>query len=439
LTTDTPLSRQAIFRFYLPLAVSWLFMGLEGPVCVGVISRLPGEQVNAAAFLVMMSLAIWIESPVIDLLSTSTTLTKNRASFAIISKFTWWMMAWVTLAHGIVVFTPLYGLVTEQLLGIRHEVAAAARPGLMVMLPWSAFIGWRRYLQGILIRNGQTKAIGFGTTLRVATIAIGALGLYATTTWPSVIIASTALLLSVMVETTFVHLFSRRTIREHLHEPTDADQPLSMAKLAAFHFPLTATTMVKLIVSPVIAAGLARTPDSVLSLAAFQTAGSVIFLFRAIAFCLPEVVIALYQDEQAKVQLRRFCLTVGLAASGAMLLLSALGLDRVFLIQVLDAEPELAEVGHWVFLAMSLSPLLDAVQAYVRGVLTKHHLTLSRMVAVAVSTAVLVGMVSFGVAQRWSGPTLAGATITTSLLAEFAVLAASWVLAKPTLRSVAAR
>jgi hypothetical protein len=393
---------------------------------MAVVSHLPAPEVNAAAFFIMMSLSIWIESPVIDLLSTSTTLAKDGQKFAVISRFVLWMMIWVSVAHGLFVFTPLYTLVTEGVMGIKHEVAAAARPGMAILTFWSAAIGWRRYLQGILIRSGLTRVIGFGTLSRVVTISVSALVLHLTTRLPGVVIAACALMLAVAIETIFIHIVSRPAVHDlRRKEPVDGEK-LTMARLAAFHFPLTATTMVKLLVFPIIGAGLARVDQPVLATAAYQFAGTIIFLHRALGFCLPEVVIALYKDDQARAALRKFCLGVATATFMSMLLLSIIGLDRVIFEEVLGASRQVSDMAHWVFFLSCAVPFLDAVQSYIRGVLTAHHLTVSRLAAVAVSVASLLGVVALGVKLHWSGPLLASISLTVALAAEFAVLAFSW-------------
>lgn len=330
MTTQGGLSGQTIFRFYLPLALSWLFMGLEGPVAIKLISNLREPELNTAAFSILMSLAIWIEAPVIDLLSTSTTLARDRARYELISRFIWYLMLWVTVAHALVTFTPLYFVVTEGVLGVKHDVALAARPGMAIMTLWSAFIGWRRYLQGMLIRRGQTRVIGIGTTLRVSTIILASILLFNVTEWNGVVIASTALLSSVVMESIFIHFVSRRVVTEVIHQPP-MEVGLSMRQLATFHFPLTATTMVKLMVTPIIIAGLARTAEPVLAITAYQVCSTIMFLHRALGFCLPEVVIALYKDRPSRIALRNFCTVVALSTSGSMLLLSLTGGGSVYL------------------------------------------------------------------------------------------------------------
>lgn len=413
-------------------------MGLEGPICEGVINRLSRPEINAAAWPILMAIAIWIESPVIDLLSTSTTLSKDRQSYELLSRFVWYLLMWVSVAHAAVVCTPLYGLVVEGVMGVKPAVADAARSGLIILIPWSAMIGWRRYLQGILIRHGRTRAIGLGTSARVATLTVLAISLFHWTHLPSIVIASIAIISSVAVEASCVHWLSRDVIVRHFrgNEPSSAE-PLTMRKLIGFHVPLSATTMVNLLVMPVVSAGLARVDQPVLALAGCGVAGAVLFLHRAVTFCLPEVVITLYRSEASRDALRAFSYGVGLASSGLILLLGLTGFDRILFRWLIDAKPSIAEVAHWCYLLSAAVPLVDAAQAYIRGVLTAHHLTVSRLIAVLGAMFVLAGGVCLGVMLHWSGPTLSAVSVTGALLAELAVLAIAWARARTSVVALA--
>jgi progressive ankylosis protein len=426
--TSQPLTQGRIFRFFLPLALSWIFMAIDGPISVGVISRMPQEQVMTAAFLIMMSLSIWIESPVIDLLATATTLAKNRQHYVALSRFTWWVMAIVTLMHGIVTFTPLYWVVSLRILGLPPDVAEAARLGMMIMLPWSAFIGWRRYLQGIMIRYGETRMIGIGTAIRVLALAVVALALFWTVEMPSIAVVAIGLIASVVAESLFIHWASRRVIAEHLaHDrPEDDSPPLTQRKLLTFHLPLTATTMVMLLGMPAVSAALSRAPDSVAMLAGYQVAGTLLFLLRTVTFALPEVVIALHKDGQTAAALRRFCVGVGASNTLLLLALAVTGLDVAFFRGVLRANPETAQLAHYAFLGGALLPLIGAVQGYVRGMLTAYHLTVARFQAVLVSMSVLVGTLAILVATGWIGLITAALSLSLSMTAELAVLTWFW-------------
>jgi hypothetical protein len=421
-----PLTQQRISRFFLPLAFSWVFMAVEAPVSISVISRKPGAETNTAAFLLMMGLALWIESPVIDLLSTSTTLTRDRRSFEAMKRFAQMMMAWVTVAHFLLVFTPLYGMVAYGLMDAPVAVGEAARSGLMVMLPWSALIGWRRYLQGILIRNGLTKAIGFGTTVRVATMCASSLLLFLLSGWPSIVIVATALILSVGAEALFVHAVSRRVVRETVLSAESADDALSTRRLVKFHLPLTATTMVLLLSTPIVTSALTRTAEAVTTMAAFQVASTLLFLFRTMTFATPEVVITLSGEPNGPEALRRFCLVLGTLLSGLLLLFAVTPLDDDVFHRILGADRNIAGFASYVLLLSCLMPLIGSAQGFVRGMLTAHHLTVSRMLAVLVSVAVLGVSLAIGVRQQWHGLLLAPVSLTISLIAELAVLSWAW-------------
>ena len=406
-------------------------MGLEGPVCESVINRMSHPEISAAAWPILMGIAIWIESPVIDLLSTSTTLAKDRQRYELISRFVWYLLMWVTVAHALIVLTPLYPVVAQSLLGVKPAVAEAARKGLVILIPWSAMIGWRRYLQGILIRHGRTRTISVGTTARVIALCITAFVLFDATHLPSIVIAATAIITGVAVEAGIIHWLSREVIAHNFtrQEPT-SEEPLTMKKLVGFHFPLTATTMVNLLIMPLVSAGLARTEHPVLALAGYGVASAILFLHRAVTFCIPEVVITLYKNEQSMVKLRQFSLGVGAISSLLIFSLGLTGLDRFLFAWLIQAKPPIAEMAHGCYLFSAAVPFVDAAQAYVRGVLTAHHLTVSRLVAVLGAIIVLIGVIILGVTLRWSGPVLAAAAVTSSLLAELVVLSWAWSKAK---------
>jgi hypothetical protein len=415
-----------IVRFYYPLALSWLFMGLESPISIAVLSRLPGAEVNTAGYFIMMGLALWIESPVIDLLSTSTTLSRSHADFIVLRRFALGVMAFVTVVHVLVAFTPLYGFVTESLMRLPHGVSASARDGFRIMFLWSAFIGWRRFLQGVMIRQGLTKRVGFGTLVRLSAMSTSALSLYLLTKLPGISIAAIALMCAVLAEAVYVHIASRPAVRLLELEETGQSPPLTLRKLMAFHLPLTATTAVMMLGSPIVGAALARAPQSILSLAAWQVAQSLLWLHRTVVFALPEVVITLYRDASSALMLRRFSLSVGLVSSVLVGVVTLLGLDTWFFTVVLQESPKVAAAARIAYLAGAHLPFVGAMQSYVRGMLTAHHLTLARFGAVLVSLGCAAFFLWLTVVVGIAGVVSAAIALTISLIAELAFLIYAW-------------
>lgn len=416
-----------ILKFYVPLGLSWMLMAIESPISIRVIAELPNDVVITAAFNAMMALALFIESPVIDLLSTSTTLARNRQAFAELSRFVWYLMAIVTAVHALVTLTPLYDIVAYSLLGLSRAVGEATRIGLAIMIPWSACIGWRRYLQGILIRNGHTKLISYGTVLRMATIASVAVGLLLATSLSSIVITATALVLSVLVEAVYVHVVSREAVLKLREiEPEPGEQELTMAQLIRFHSPLTLTTMITLAAFPLIVAAISMMPNKTHSLAAWQVAMTLGFLTRSFVFALPEVVITLGKTEEDRNTLRRFCLLVGAYAAGFIVLLCVTGIDKWFFVSVMKKTPNLAQVAHVAFFALCMQPIIGAMQSYLRGALTLYHYTTSRFWANIAGSSTLVVALGVGIQTTLPSVVVAAVAMTLSLVAELAVLMGAW-------------
>ena len=166
---STQLSTQRIFHTWWPLAASWLLMGIELPVISAVIARLVNPEINLAAYGgVIWPLALIIESPIIMLLAASTALSKDWAAFIKIRRFMMIASAFLTLLHILIAFTPLYYFVVRQVMGVPEEVVEPARVGLMIMTPWTWAIAYRRFLQGVLIRFGHSRAVSTGTMIRLS-------------------------------------------------------------------------------------------------------------------------------------------------------------------------------------------------------------------------------------------------------------------------------
>jgi hypothetical protein len=463
-----PLTHARIAKFYIPLAMSWVFMALESPICVAVVSRLPAPELNTAAFLILMSVALFIESPIIDLLSTSTTLSKNHHDFAVLSKFVWILIAITAIAHTLMVLTPLYWVITRTILGVPLDVARHARFGLAFMIPWAPSIAWRRYRQGLLIRFHQTRMVGFGTAVRVTTIATVNLLLYFFTHLSGAEVVGLALVCAVFAEALFAHFASRSVVRAHLSPdsttdavsgpllpvavPTSDDElagepldileldsledssrdsqsssgNLTMARLVRFHMPLTLTTMVALIGSPIISAFLSKATDPVLALASWQVAFSLLWLFRTITFALPEVVITLYKNKQTAQKLRDFCIYVGIATSAIALFVAGSRLDVWFFSHVYESTPKTAELAHVAFFAAAPLGFINSMQSYVRGMLTAHHLNVARFAAVIAGMITMVGALVIGLYTPWRGVLSGAIAMNLGLISELAVLAWSW-------------
>lgn len=205
-----------IFTLWLPLAVSFELMMLEGPAVQGAMGRLPDPKLNLAAWGLVISLSLLIESPVIMLLATAIALVQDADSYRALRRFMLRLAIGCTLLTALVAFTPLFDFVAIHLMGQPAPIVYVARPGMQIMLLWTAAIAWRRFYQGVLVRSGQTRRVSWGTAIRL-TAAISTASLLAG--WGGlggVQVGAVAIMTAVITEALATTAFALPVVRREL-------------------------------------------------------------------------------------------------------------------------------------------------------------------------------------------------------------------------------
>lgn len=146
-------------------------MSIEQPFLIAFIARLDEAKINLAAFGIAGSFAMIVEAPIIMLMSASTALVSGRNSLRKLKRFTDLLNAGITGLQLIILLPPVFGFIVTGLMGVPEEVARLAHITLLIFLPWAASIGYRRFYQGILIRNNLTRRVTYGTMIKIESIS----------------------------------------------------------------------------------------------------------------------------------------------------------------------------------------------------------------------------------------------------------------------------
>ena len=206
-------SFRRILIIWWPLALSWVFMGLEQPLINAIIARLADPTIHLAALGgVVFPVALIIESPIIMLLAASTALSDHQQAYKLMYRFMMITSALITVIHALLAFTPLYDLVIVASLHPPEEIIEPSRWGLMILLPWTWSIAHRRFQQGVLLRYGDAKAISLGTFFRLMA-SLAAMALMAFLGYPGIVVAATGISAGVLTEAIFVARRARSIIR----------------------------------------------------------------------------------------------------------------------------------------------------------------------------------------------------------------------------------
>jgi len=394
-----PLTLGRILHTWWPLALSWLMMALELPAQSAVVARLANPEVNLAAYGgIVMPLAMIIESPIVMLLSASTALSKDWASYLKLRRFMVIAGATLTLLHIVVAFTPVYDVLVRGVIGPPPEVVAPGRLGLMLVVPWAWAIAFRRFNQGVLIRFGHSRAVGLGTFVRLgADGLVLAAGLL--TGWlPGIVVAAGALALGVTCEAVYVGLRVRPVLRDELRWARPVEPPLTWRAFRSFYVPLALMQLIALLVEPLGSVAISRMPDPLASLAVWPVLTGLLFMMQSLGVAYNEVVIALLDEPGAALRLRRFLL--GLAAVSIVLPLLVAGspLADLWFGRVSALPPalvELARMGLWLAMAW---PVLSALYSWLQANIVHSRRTGAITEGVLVYVAISAAGLGLGVA-----------------------------------------
>jgi hypothetical protein len=413
-----------ILVFWLPLFASWLLMTAEGPTISAAINRLPNEVVMLAAMGIVTSLSVTIESPIINMLATSTALVRDYDSYLLVRRFTiHWCIA-LTIVAILVAFTPLFDIIVRGWLDLPEAVAQWVQPGMKIMVFWSAAIGWRRFLQGILIRFHHTGSIAWGTAVRLLASAGTVIILALWGEWQGVIIGSLALMAGVIAEAIFATIVARPVIRDELRPAPalPADKKLTYRQLFWFHLPLAATSLLILLMQPLVTSSLARMEDPVRNLAAWPVLFQILLIFRAAALAFPEVVIALYQDGRNFVSLRRFGYWLTVAVTLSFAVFTFTPLEELYVYWIQDMAPEVGALVLESVPLFLLFPALAVITSWLRGLLIENRATRHVNIGMAINLTVTAVVLAAAVMQQWAGLPSAALALNLASLAEVVYL-----------------
>jgi len=384
------LTYRRIFLFWGPLALTWLMMAFEQPFLFAFIARLNDAKVNLAAFGIAGSFAMIIEAPIIMLMSVSTALVNGRNSYKKLKLFTDILNAGITGIQLIILIPPVFKYIVTGLMEVPEDVAEIAHITLIIFLPWAASIGYRRFYQGILIRNNLTRRVTYGTMIRLSVIMITGLILY-TAGVKGAYVGAGAMSLAVFCEAIATRIMVSGALKALIHKEDPENGDLNLKSITKFYFPLALTSILSLGVHPFVTFFLGRSYMAVESLAVLPVVSSLVFIFRSMGLSYQEVNIALIgKEKQNYTLLRNFAVYLGLLVTVLITVLAFTPLADLWFINVSGLSAELADLAYLPLKIMVLLPALTVLLNFQRSSLIINGTTGPVSTATAIELTVIV-------------------------------------------------
>ncbi len=359
------LNQTLIFRTWLPLAASWILMGLEIPMVCAVLTKLADSDIHTGAYGMVFGIALVIESPVIMLLTASTALSRDWNSYHKLWRLMTWLSVAMTTLHIAIAFTPLYDWVVTSIISAPPEIVEPGRIGLQIMTPWTWAIAHRRFHQGVLIRFGEAGVVGWGTGARLVADAVilGAGLLFHQ--YAGIVVATAAVASGVVVEAIYIRWKVQKTLRGKLR---DSKGPaITMREVVLFYLPIAFAPTIGLLSQPILTGAMSRLAVPKLTLALWPAINSLVFMLRSAGIAYTEVVVALLDKPDGDRQLRRFAIGLSLALTIPIPVLCLTPLIDIWFVNIIGLRPMLAEMGKACLWFAVLLPAITTWGCYFEG------------------------------------------------------------------------
>lgn len=355
------------------MAGTWLIMSIEGPFVAAIIARLDEPKYNLAAFGVAFAVAILVESPVIMILSASTALVDGPLSYRRLRNFTYALNLAITLFMLVLLLTPAWRTIASGVMGLPPRVVELSQVALLIMTPWPAAIGYRRFFHGLLIRHGLTRRVAYSTLVRLTFMSGTSLTLYLFTDLPGTWVAAAGLTAGVSAEAAISRWMVRRIVSRifiSAQVENKRDALITYQRILSFYAPLALTSVISLAVQPLVTFSMGHARFALESLAVLPAVGAFSFIFRSMGLSYQEVAIALLAEDEANAPaVYRFAWLLALGASAAMAGIAFTPLAWVWFRDISNLSIELTSFALWPTRIMTLLPGLSVLLSLQRAIL----------------------------------------------------------------------
>ncbi|MBT8479196.1 MAG: hypothetical protein KJO06_09770, partial [Gemmatimonadetes bacterium] len=265
---------------------------------------------------------------------------------------------------------------------------------------------------GVLIRSGRTRLVATGTVIRLTAMATTAVILVVMTDFPGAWIGAASLSAAVITEAIAARWMASGAIRELLTGPERADPAapsLGYRRISHFYFPLLLTSIIGLMVHPMLTFFMGRAASPVESLAVFPVVHALSFIFRALGLSYQDAAIALLGRENEHFpELARFGAVLGLAATAGLAAVAFTPLADVWFVTISGLSPELASFAYTPTRILVILPALSVLLSFQRAILMQSRVTRPITVATMIEVGAIATLfIAGGWWLGWVGVTAA--------------------------------
>jgi progressive ankylosis protein len=361
-----------IARFFAPLAATSVLMMASHSLASSATVRQQDPTLALAAYSIAQSLGMVCEGPFVVARQVGMALVRDKQSWYRVTLLFRLMLLAMLGVQLLICFTPLGYFVFGTLLGAPEDVAREAVWVFRFFLIFPAQSSLRMLFHSIIILRKKTIFTTIAMLCRVSVMAIIAWFFIEHPVPMGGGIGAIVILSGVGTEAISSWLAGRGLVKDlDTLYPDETRAPLSLKEAFRFYAPLAIANLVANLSRMSIAAGLSRTSDPKVALAAFQVSWTISWIFINPISSMHQVTMVFARHLQSARKVRAFSVAAGFVAALLMLLFVAGGAGRYVLTRIIGVSQDLVVPALLVMALCIVVPIIVSWSEIFTGALLR--------------------------------------------------------------------
>lgn len=408
-----------ILAFFVPLGLSAILVTLSHIIINGTLARGENAEVIIASFVIAMSLFSIMERLGVLLRNACSALVRDKVSFKMMTVVAVYVVSALMLISAIIAYTPIGWWIFSTVFGADPAMISQIVDVYQILIIVTLFSAIRCLFQGVIILNRQTKWLTIGMVIRL--IAMYLLSLYFIHFGEINAKTGAYIFLAGMMIESLVSFIEGRVLVKKMVPKDQAHHITTKTQIFRFYNPLILSSLIIVMVGPVINIFLGKTSEIELAIASYALALSITQLFLSFFSYTHQIVLTFYKNHPVKV--RSFVLMIGFIPAvilaifcftpiGAFVIENGLGANERLVLATLECLK--------VFMLMSLVfPFID----FCNGLLMFRSETRIMVFSQSANllATFLIMLIFATIAPSWNG-TIGALAQSVGMVAELAVL-----------------
>tara|TARA_B100000676_G_C18070263_1_gene843813 strand:- start:1555 stop:2901 length:1347 start_codon:yes stop_codon:yes gene_type:complete len=366
-TTTSALNKQPItlhaISLLLPTAANMTVVPILSLILSGILTRTDHPDAAIGGFAIALGISMFVGLPQLRIQQLTLVFLEDDESLRQLRKFIGFWVLLVTTISSTVVLPPVSEFLLREIFSISGLIKQNASQSLIWLIPLPGLLIFKMYFYGTVLRISRPKIAWIGTSTGAATVIATAFALFLTGVVQGASIAAIALITGTLIEATTLAVLSRKPIKQFIETSSSRIKKTSIGSMATFFWPLLFAAMLPAGTQPILNAGMARSPEPEVSIAAVALAFYVFQLIAVATNGTQNTALALFASGYAPLRVRKFVLFVGLITFVVVGIIAYTPqITQVVIGDIMGAKGRLNELATTGFRILAILPIALVVE-----------------------------------------------------------------------------